>query len=87
MDEAQAEKEASEGGLVGKGCEEHEAKVRAREERMAQKRKHAKEARGSGTEKEKRRKTVHAEGKAGWNASLHGEAGNEEERFMAGLAS
>ena len=39
MDAAQAAREAVSGGLVGMGCEPHEAKAAARKERWSDKRK------------------------------------------------
>lgn len=95
----EAEREAKSGRLVGKGCEVHEEKVRARIERLETKRKNQKAARDS---RKKKRKLGNGngggngngdadgnghpeEGETGWNAGLHGEEENEEERLLAGL--
>lgn len=91
MDSEQAEKEAKEGGLVGKGCEDHEGKVKAREERLIRKRKNAKEGRKDRKESGKQRKIGNNDEKEdegeGWNAVIHGEEADEEERFAAGLTA
>lgn len=96
MEKEQAEKEAAEGGLVGKGCEAHEEKVRARGERLAVKRKNMKMGRSERKEKmrkaeagEKKSKGNDGNGKGekgGWNSALHGEV-MDEEMFVAGISS
>ena len=53
MDPEEAAEKNARGQLVGVGCEAHESKVRARGERMAEKRKH----KAAAKEEVKRRKT------------------------------
>jgi tRNA-dihydrouridine synthase 1 len=53
MDSQEAAEKNARGQLVGYGCEAHESKVRARGERMAEKRKH----KAAAKEEFKRRKT------------------------------
>jgi len=48
MSQEEAEHKSARGELVGVGCEAHESKVRARGERMAEKRKHKSEAKQEG---------------------------------------
>jgi tRNA-dihydrouridine synthase 1 len=56
MDPEEANHKSARGELVGMGCESHESKVRARGDRMAEKRKHKAEAKQEG----KRRKMAKA---------------------------
>jgi tRNA-dihydrouridine synthase 1 len=95
MSAEEAAAEASRGELVGKGCEAHEEKVRARRERMAEKRKNRAEGKraakarrkgrkGAGIETDGHDEHEMMEGQDGEEKSIEMD---EEEKYLATAAA